>query len=538
MNKHPEKSTELKKSEYIKDKEEKAAQEAEMERKRTQKEGKKKNKKPLKEILHTQKFRHGTTASIITVLGLVLLVLVNVLFSVLGSKFPSMNIDLTSGSMNSLSDSVKTVVDGVKQNTTLTIIGTEEQVENNQILSSSGIKYSQVGIIAGKMAERNGKISVAYKDLDKNPSLATKYSEDSLTSGDVVITTAKSNYVVKSTDLFNVQSDSQSGTQQVYTQVGDALASGISNANSENRPIIASDTGHGEQLSSTAATAIKKLYSSNQFENKDVNLLTDKIPDNTQLLFIGAPQTDYTEAEIQKLDEFLSSTGNTKDRGLLLTTHVNDPQKIPKLTAFLKEWGITLEDKFALESDASKYIMEKQTNILVQAGTDVTLNKKSSYSNLLAPTAQVLTVSNSVSGVKTSTLLKTNDSCYTVSSTDTDASATNKMKSAFAVAAMGQKTVGKAKASVAVCGSSLFFADGIINTNTYSNSVWSADLAKYITGSTSTNAITITPVQTNTADISISSAASSMVGLGLFTILLPLCCFVAGIVVYRKRRKL
>lgn len=532
------KSTELKKSEYVKDKEEKAAQEAELARKKARKEDKKKSKKPLREVLRSQHFRHGSTATAITALGLVILVLVNVVISMLGSKFPSMNIDLTTGGLNSLSDNVKKVVDSVKQNTTLTIIGTEEEVKNNQILSSYNIKYSQVGVIAGKMAERNSKISVAYKDLDKDPSFATKYADDSLTSGDVVVTTPKNSYVVKYTDLFDVQSDSQSGTQQVYAQVGDALASGISNANSENRPIIAFETGHKEQLSSTAATAIKKLYSSNQFQNKDFSLLTDAIPENAQMIFIGAPQTDYTEAEIKKLDAFLSSTTNKKDRGLIVTTYALDPTKMPNLTAFLKEWGITIENKFVMESDASKYVMQEPSYILAQAGTDVTLNKDSSYSNLLTPVSQAMTVSSSVSGVTTSALLKSNDSSYTVTQETTDSSAASKNKGASVVAAMGQKTVGSAKASVAVCGSTYFFVDGIINTNTYSNGLWSTDLAKYITGSDSTNAITITPVQTNSADISLSSAASSMVGLLVFTIILPLCCFAAGILVYRKRRKL
>lgn len=538
MNKRSEKTTELKKSEYVKDKEEKAAQEAEIERRRTQKEAKKNSKKPLKEKLKSQKFRHGTTASAITALGLVILVLVNVVVSALGSKFPSMNIDMTTGNVNSLSDSVKAVVDGVKQNTTLTIIGTEEQVKNNQLLSSS-VKYSQVGIIAGKMAERNNKISVAYMDLDKNPTFASKYSEDNLAKGDVVVTAPKNSYVVKSTDLFNVSSDSQTGTQQIYTQVGDALASGISNANSENTPVIAFETGHSEQLSSDAVTALKKLYTSNQFTNKDFSLLTDKIPDNAQLVFIGAPKTDYTDAEIKKLDEFLASTSSTKDRGLVLTTHIIDPEKMPKLAAFLKEWGITLANQVVMESDASKYVMQQPSYLLAQAGTDVTLNKSSSYSNLLTPLAQAMTLSSSVSGVTASALLKSNDTCYTVSPTEnTDSSAANKTKAASVIAAIGEKTVGKAKASVAVCGSSVFFTDGIINTNTYSNGTWTADLAKYMTGTTSTGAVTITPVQTNTADISLSSAASSMVGLLIFTIVLPLCCFGIGIVVYRRRRKL
>jgi hypothetical protein len=541
MNKRPDKPTELGKSEYVKDKEKQAAEQAELERQQARKTAKKEqksDKKPLKERIHSQKFRHGAAARTITVLGLVLLVLVNVVFSMLSSKFPSMNADLTTGGMNSLSDSVKKVVDGVNKDTNLIIIGTEEQVRNNQILSSYNIKYSQVGVIAGKMAERNHKITVSYKDLDKDPTFASKYSKDDLVSGDVVVKTSARDYVVKYTDLFNVQQDSQSGAQQVYTQVGDALASGISNANSENRPIVAFDTGHESQLPSEP---IKKLYSSNNFESKDFNLMTDKVPDNTQLIFIGAPKTDYTDAEIKKLDEYLSSTKNMKDRGLLVSTQIIDPAQIPKLSAFLKEWGITLENKVALESDASKYAMQQPAYLFAQAGTDVTLNKNSSYQTLLTPVAQTMTLSTSVSGVTVNALIKTNNSAYTVSPKDNNTAADGKAKAASVIAALSRKAVtsgsNQANASVVVCGSSMFFADGIINTNSYSNGSWSADLARYITGNNSTG-VTITPVQTNTMDISLSSASGIMLGLGVFTIILPLVCFIIGIVVYRQRRKL
>ncbi len=541
--KQPGKAAELKKSEYVKDKEKQAAEKAETDRIHTQMEERKKNKKPLKEKLRSQKFRHSAAASAITVLGLVVLILINVVISALGAKFPSMNLDLTTGGMNSLSDTVKKVIDGVNNQTNIIIMGTEEQVRNNEILSSYNVKYSQVGIIAGKMAERNSKISVTYKDLDKDPTFATKYSSENLASGDVVVE-GKRSYVVKSTDLFNVQSDSQTGSQQVYTQVGDALAAGVSNANSDNLPVVAFDTGHEEQLfSSPINSPVKKLFSSNNFATKDFNLLTDKIPDHTQLIFIGAPKTDYTDDEIKKLDAFLSSASNSNDRGLIVSTAVLDPTQVPKLAAFLKEWGITLENKVAMETDTSKYIMEQPAYLLAQAGNDITLNKNSSYTNLLVPMAQTMTVSSSVNGITTSALMKSSNTSYTVSPDDnSNSSASSKTKAESVLAAVGRKTVKAgnktANASVAVCGSAFFFADGIVNANTYSNGTWSADLAKYMTGTTGSNAVTITPVQTNATDISLSSAGSTMIGLGIFTILLPLACFIVGIVVYRKRRKL
>ncbi|MCH3973031.1 MAG: GldG family protein [Oscillospiraceae bacterium] len=536
------KKTDLQKSEYVKDKEKQAAEDAAQKRRKQEKEAKKERKEsrpPLRQRMRSQRFRHGAAARAVTALGLVVLVLVNVLVSSLSDRYPSMNIDLSAGSLNSLSDSVKKVVDNVKQDTQLIIMGTEEQVKNNEILSSYSVKYSQVGVLAGKMAERNRKISVVYKDLDKDPTFATQYSSDSLTTGDVVVKTAKRSYVVKSTDLFDVQSDSTTGSQSVYTQVGDALAAGLNNANSDNLPVIAFETGHQEQLD---ASAMKKLCTSNNFQTKDVNLLTDKIPANAQMVFIGAPKTDYTDSEIKKLDAFLSSTSSTADRGILLSAHVIDPAKFPKLSAFLKEWGINLQNSVAMESDASKYVMEQPAYILADAQTDITLNKSTtSYSNLLMPIAQTMTLSE-VTGVTTSALMKSGSTSYNVGTTGSDTSSSGKTKQASVVAAIGQKSLTsgskKMTASVAVCGSAVFFTDGIVNANTYANGTWSADLARYITGTGGTGSVTVTPIQTNASDIKLSSAAAMVLGFGVFTVIIPLCLFIAGIVVYRKRRKL
>ncbi len=536
------KPVELKKSVYVKDKEKQTAEQAKENKRRTAKEEKKEQKKnrvPLRQQMRSQRFRHGTVASAITALGLVVLVLINVLMSSLSSRYPSMNIDLSTGSVNSLSTSVKKVVDGMQQDTKLIILGTEEQVKNNEILSSYNIKYSQVGVIAGKMAERNHKISVTYKDLDKDPTFVNQFTSEQITSGDVVVQTAKRSYVVKLTDMFDIQSDSTSGAQQVYTQVGDALAAGLSNAGAETLPIVAFATGHEEQLDTTA---VKKVCTSNNFQTKEFNLLTDKIPDSARLIFIGAPKTDYTDAEIEKLDAFLSSSSSTSDRGLLLTTNVIDPTQMPKLASFLKEWGITLQHRVVMESDDSKYVMEQPSYLLAEAQTGVTLNKaNTTYNDLLMPISQSMTLSE-VSGVTTSALVKSGSTSYSVGTSDTSASASGKTQEASVLAAAAQKNLTvkgkKVNANVAVCGSSAFFADGIINTNTYSNGNWCADLARYLTGTNGTGAVTVTPVQTNAMDIKLSSASSLLLGFGVFTVIIPVCLFVAGIVVYRKRRKL
>ena len=142
----------------------------------------------------------------------------------------------------------------------------------------------------------------------------------------------------------------------------------------------------------------------------------------------------------------------------------------------------------------------------------------------------------------TSTLL-TSSSTTAAVATDSDGSdLSTAPQQSYTLAAMGEKTVSAGgedyHARVVAMGGSVFFTSAYLQSGTFSNSAWTADLAKYVTGTQDASAVTITPVRTNTLDISFSSAASGLVGIGAFTILIPAACFIAGIVVYRKRRKL
>lgn len=192
-------------------------------------------------------------------------ILINVIVSILSQRFPSMNLDLTKSSVNTLSTQAIKVVDSVKVPVTIYILATEAQTKNDQILSNYGIQYSQVGILASKMAERNSNIKVQYIDLVKNPTFAADYKSDNLIEGDVIVKSDKRDRVVAYTELFNVQYGSDGTTTNTYSLVDSALASGVNSVIADSLPVAAFDTGHSEQLD---ATTYKKLLSNNSFETR------------------------------------------------------------------------------------------------------------------------------------------------------------------------------------------------------------------------------------------------------------------------------
>lgn len=491
----------------------------------------------VKEYVSSTRFKRGGISTAFTAGFLIVVILLNVIVGLLSDRFPSMNLDLTKNSSNTLSEQAAKVVDGVKQAVTITILATEDQTKNDQVLSNYGLKYSQVGILAAKMAERNSNIKVQYVDLVKNPTFAADYKSDNLTQGDVIIKSDKRDRVLTYDQLFNIQYG-QDGSTQTYSLVDSALASGVNSVIAETLPVVAFDTGHSEQLD---GTTYKQLLANNSFETKDFNLLTEAIPEKTQMIVLGCPTTDYTEAEIKKLDDFLASTSLAGDRSLIVTFDPSQ-KEMPKFATFLKEWGIGVKQAVVVESDQTKVLGSNASYILSNVDSDVTLNGTSDYGYFTTPqSVPVDILSQSTSGRATYSLAKSNATCYLVDSSTK--STDNPAKAAYNTGVLSQGQVKSGdktyKANVIALGSTAMFAQQILGTNALGNSKYVVDLSKYATGTTNAaTAVTSVSQQTNVTDITLSAAQSTLLGLGVFTILIPLLIAVAGIVVFRKRRHL
>ncbi|WP_283609695.1 GldG family protein [Faecalispora anaeroviscerum] len=504
----------------------------------------KKNKQnTFGKVLSSQKMRRRGISTVFTAVFLAVIILLNVIVSMLSTRFPSINLDLSAQKTNSLTEDSIKVVDAVKLPTTITILGSEADVRDNVLYSGYGFEYSQVAILSDKIKERNSNITVKYVDLDKNPTYASELGESNLTAGCVVVSTEKRHRVLQITDLFSQQTDYTTGSATSYSMVGTALASAISQVNSEKLPVIAFATGHEEIYDSTALQGVLKNAS---FETVSFNILTDAIPANAQMVMLASPATDYTPQELKKLDTFLENNKLTADRSLLITFYPSQ-EALPNLSAFLKEWGIEVPRSMVVERDQSHIAESDASFILTQTNVDstVTLNSESTqYDNVVMPQASpVNLLFTSRDGVTTHSLAQSYDTTYLVDSSSTQDTVKNAKQQAYTTVALAQKNLSLDgtiyKQNVIVAGSSPMFADGVINASAYGNGKYVTDLIRYATGETDSNTgILVTPVQTNQVDINLSQSASVILGFGVFTILIPLCVLAAGFVVFLKRRHL
>lgn len=494
-----------------------------------------------KNIFASSKFKHGGMATAFTAGFIVIVILINVVVSILGERFPSLNIDLTAQSVNTLSEDSIEVVDSVSRPTTITILAPEDSIEQ---LSYAGMSYSQVANIAERMAERNSNITVQYVDIDANPAFASQYPDDQLATGSVIVETDLRHRVLSISDLFSVSSNYQTGESAYYSQVDGALASAVNQANSEELPVIAFATGHGEMMETSS---LEQLLSTNNFEPVTFNMLTDEIPEDTQVIVIGAPSTDYTVEEIAKLDAFLNDETKEMNRTLFITFYPAQ-EELPNLSTFLAEWGMEVSRDVIGENDSSRSLGD-YISIFSNLNTDeVVFNDESTdYGYVITPYSVPINVLfDGRADVSTYVLAQTSDQAFLIGPNETSIDEARSHTGTYNTIVMGQKYFNNVngssnlyRANVIVSGSMPMFTSTFLNSSAYGNQQYTLDMMRYATGTTDSNmGVYVQPVQMNAQDITLTGYSVVWLGLGVFTFLPFIVLMIAAIVVYVKRRHL
>lgn len=488
------------------------------------------------------KFKRGGMATAMTVVFIAIVVVLNLLVSLLSQRFPSMNIDLTAQGMNTLSDQALEVAGKVGQETTIYLIGTEDAFRNDNAYARYGLKSSQVANLADRLAEANGKIHVEFVDPDTNPEFISNYADETLITGRVLVHTEKRNRVLTVDDMFSRSQNSTTGATETYSNVDSALAAALEMVNMDKVPVLTLVTGHGEMLTAENMPAFISMMERQNFEVQTVDLLTGDIPENTQLLMLATPTTDYTDDELDKLRTLLADQSREESIAVLATFHPSQAA-LPKLAGFLEEWGISVQSGAVVaESDSSRFVSANSSYLIVDhIGRSL---KDNTYGRIIAPASVPLTRMFEGNGdISTDTLLATSEGAYVVTETTTESETENPETAQQAVATLSS-TLAQFEGnkfyyrSVIVFGSSYMFTDAFLQT-AFDNSRFITDLLQFATDTDGSEVTVSTErVQTNVMDVTASQSTVTMLGLGVFTIGLPLLILAAGLCIFLKRRHL
>ena len=496
----------------------------------------KKEKKKGPKGLNNPKFKHGAMATGLTAGFIVIIILINVVVGILGERFPSINVDMTKTGSNTLSEDALKVIDGVDQKTEMYLIGSDDTLSQYEF-------YVQLENMMERIVERNGNISFEKVDPVDNPAFMSKYLSDGLTSLDVLVKTENRYRIVKSTTLFPYTQDQTTGQSVQYNDSSAALANAISAVNSDAMPVIAVDTGHSPAMSVDSFTS---ELEKNNFEIKEFNLLTDEIPENTQVIILPSPMADLTEDEVEKVNSYLNDEEASEYRNLVVL-YTPQMAQMPNLQTLMNEWGLDVAPQTEVVATSDGSYVQYVDYIIANLTDEVDLQGKSSYGYLLAPmSCPVDVLWNGRNEITTSVLMKSPSDAERLTYNEE----TEKMETVASgeenLIAMGTKMYkydsnAYRNSNVVAVGCGLFIDGSFIgdSATAFSNKDYAIDLFKYLTDTTGTTAaVASNRVQLYAQDITMSDAEVKGWGLYTFMIGIPVAFLVVGVVVFFKRRHL
>lgn len=477
----------------------------------------------------SKRVKSAALSALITGIFLVVVVLFNVVFSLLLERLPS--VDLTANNIYQLSEDSVRVIEPVEQEVDIIVCYSEEDLRSTQY-------GKQTHEILKGYERHNSGITVRFADLLKEPDISAQYADYGVTNGSIIIRSDKRVRLVSLNDCIETEVDYSNYSYTYKSRAEQVLTSGILYVTEDSVMKASILTGHSE----VGCGDIINYLNENNYMVTEQNIATEEIDPEAEIAFLFAPTTDYSAQELEKLDRFLDNDGMFGKTLIYIASH-NQPE-LPVLESFLSEWGIGVGNSLVVETNS--------TNIYDQQG----FMFGASYGEAAKPYLEMvknpsLPVLGYYSRPITALweekdnrtaqyLIRTDDSCilYSLEEGRADTSGGGEASS-YGIAVIGDrlKYVGtEARRSyVAAFGSNVMFSSSEIVSSSFGNRDFMVELINTLAGKQ--NGISIPSVSFDYEKLNFSRSDYTTIS-AVFGALLPGIVFVAGIVVWLRRRRL
>lgn len=526
---------------------------------------KKKERTPEKEaeralnrVKRLKKLKYGTLATGITLVFLAIVIALNLILNILDDRF-HWNIDLTSSGMYEMDEQTINYLHQIKTDVKITVLASENYFEDNQIKIVPET-------LARFRSESGNKISVEYVDTNKNPEAVTQYTKNysgQLSQGDLIVSNKEGDLVrvlhlslnnPSSSDIIKVEQTPNYQTMSYDTSISfigeQSLLSAITGVTDLNPVTVAViDTLNNDVIynsSQTGFVRMLELLEKNNYTTEHIDIATDELsPDKYDYAILCAPYNDLTEAQVQKLTDFL----NNHDKYGKTLLYFGSPlqRNLPNLNNFLDIWGVEVDRSILVESNNStgqvvQVIVDNAAQIAygvpVAAVTDQDLNK--SYTSKLPIVAPyfspVITKFSANAGRTTKPLLTTSETCY--AEPLTEGAASDKKQQQFNLAVLSETTFtddDKSYSSKLITFGSPFFLDYLVggNSDTYGNADYFIKMLNSLTGKE--NALTIAEKSLTPTMITVTDSQRTTIR-NIIVFIIPAIVALLGIFVYVRRK--
>lgn len=345
-----------------------------------------------RQALTTRTARVGGYSFLLGLIVLAILIAVNVLVSVLPSKFTQF--DISAAQLYSLTSDTKVVVTNLDQDVTIYWI------------SQAGKEDTVIQKLLDRYSDLSDKITVEKKDPDTYPTFAQQYTDEQVQNNSLVVECGTKNRYIGYDSIYNTDMSTYYATGSVSRSFdGEGqITSAIDYVTSEELPQVYVLSGHGEAALSDGFT--KQLERGNYETVSDFSLLNvDAVPEDCDTLLINAPTSDISEEELTMLRSYISGGGK-----VLVFSGPQQEGTLTNLTALLSDYGVSAGEGIVVDPDREHYAFA-QPYILMPTieQSDITAPLTEGAYRVIVPIATGLTLSDSSTATA---LLTTSDSAF------------------------------------------------------------------------------------------------------------------------------
>lgn len=388
-------------------------------------------------------------------------------------------------------------------------------------------------------AAHSKHITVKYVDTSKNPTFSSKYTDEDLSSGSLIVVSGDRSRTIDTSDLYETQMDYSSYSQQVTGyDIEGQITSAINYLNAESLQKIYVLTGHDEpSLSSTFTKTLSKLNA----ETEELNFLKqDKVPDDASAVIIFGPQSDLSSDDIGKLDTYVSGGGK-----VFVAVDVLKNSGLKNLNKFLNDNGIKATTGAIAETNTDNYYQSPYFLLPEVKDTKATTDVTGSLQVFMPISVGLKKVK--TDGLKFINLMITSDKAIAKNSLNDSDSVQSALSDTEEVKKesgdeQGQFSLGlisknKKNGMVAAFGSCYAFTDQMNEQISGRNATLFSDVFSYLLPDQTGTSVSIPSKSIDASTLAINATGIRVFGL-LTGIALPLALIIYGIAVciVRKRR--
>ena len=482
-----------------------------------------KEKQPMFGSFKTKNFKAGSYSLILCAGALVIVILLNLIFAALPTKYTE--IDISATDLYSLSEYSKTVAEGIKEDVTIYQLATPSQ------------KDETISRLLSRYEDLNKHIKVEVRDPEISQ-IASAYTKDEVSANSLIFVTEKRSKVVDANSIYGYSQDAMMASYYGQSVSPDEfsgeqeITSALMFVTSDVLPKAYTLTGHGEF---ELPTTVQSSVASQNIELAQLDLMLEKnVPDDCACLLVMAPDTDLREEECKAIESYAEKGGNVMIATLAANMLKGETPNFDKLCAY---YGVEVQDGFVIEGDSSHYNVYPNFLLPDVGSHEITDPIADSNYHVFMPMARALQQSKSFrSTLSLTELLTTTDSAFSRA----DAQNPSAEKSAgdvdgpFCLAYAVTETLGAEESRAVILASPYFLDEQFVgyagNLNMLLNALkWMCELEDNIS-------VVETKSLSTGGTLEVNTSAANLWSI-LITVIVPIVLLTVGIVIFVRRKK-